>query len=157
MWIIKLALRRPYTFAVMAIAILIAGFASFRQTPKDIFPEIDIPVISVIWTYNGLSVEEFERQITVYSEFALSANVNDVERIESQTLNGVGIVKLYFHPGAKEERGLAHATATSQANLRRMPPGVHPPSILRYAADSMPIIQVRLSSDAHFEAGGYTY
>ena|SRR5438093_10314969 len=92
MWIVKLALRRPYTFAVMAIAILIAGFASFRQTPKDIFPEIDIPVISVIWTYNGLSVEEFERQITVYSEFALSANVNDVERIESQTLNGVGII-----------------------------------------------------------------
>src|SRR5437879_3711791 len=90
MWIVKLALRRPYTFAVMAIAILIAGFASFRQTPKDIFPEIDIPVISVIWTYNGLSVEEFERQITVYSEFALSANVNDVERIESQTLMGLG-------------------------------------------------------------------
>ncbi len=114
MWIVKLALRRPYTFAVVAIAILIAGFASFRQTPKDIFPEIDIPVISVIWTYNGLSVEEFERQITVYSEFALSANVNDVERIESQTLNGVGIIKLYFHPGAKVERGLAQATATSR-------------------------------------------
>ena len=75
MWIVKLAVRRPYTFAVMAIAILIAGFASFRQTPKDIFPEIDIPVISVIWTYNGLSAEEFEKQITVYSEFALSANV----------------------------------------------------------------------------------
>src|SRR5439155_25986881 len=109
MWIIKLALRRPYTFAVMAIAILIAGFASFRQTPKDIFPEIDIPVISVIWTYNGLSVEEFERQITVYSEFALSANVNDVERIESQTLNGVRIVKLYFHPGANVELGHAQA------------------------------------------------
>ncbi len=127
MWIIKLALRRPYTFVVMAIAILIAGFASFRQTPKDIFPEIDIPVISVIWTYNGLSVEEFERQITVYSEFALSANVNDVERIESQTLNGVGIIKLYFHQGAKVERGLAQATATSQAILRRMPPGCSRP------------------------------
>jgi len=80
-----------------AIAILIAGFAAFRQTPKDIFPEINIPVVSVIWTYNGLSAEEFEKQITVYSEFSLSANVNDVERIESQTLDGVGIVKLYFH------------------------------------------------------------
>src|SRR6266487_3513086 len=157
MWIVKLALRRPYTFAVMAIAILIAGFASFRQTPKDIFPEIDIPVISVIWTYNGLSVEEFERQITVYSEFALSANVNDVERIESQTLNGVGIVKLYFHPGAKVERGLAQATATSQAILRRMPPGVQPPTILRYAADSVPIIQMSLSSDTLSEAEVYTY
>jgi len=157
MWIVKLALRRPYTFAVMAIAILIAGFASFRQTPKDIFPEIDIPVISVIWTYNGLSVEEFERQITVYSEFALSANVNDVERIESQTLNGVGIIKLYFHPGAKVERGLAQATATSQAILRRMPPGVQPPTILRYAADSVPIIQMSLSSDTLSEAEVYTY
>ena len=157
MWIIKLALRRPYTFVVMAIAILIAGFASFRQTPKDIFPEIDIPVISVIWTYNGLSVEEFERQITVYSEFALSANVNDVERIESQTLNGVGIIKLYFHPGAKVERGLAQATATSQAILRRMPPGVQPPTILRYAADSVPIIQMSLSSDTLSEAEVYTY
>ena len=157
MWIFKLALRRPYTFAVMAIAILIAGFTSFRQTPKDIFPEIDIPVISVIWTYNGLSVEEFERQITVYSEFALSANVNDVERIESQTLNGVGIIKLYFHPGAKVERGLAQATATSQAILRRMPPGVQPPTILRYAADSVPIIQMSLSSDTLSEAEVYTY
>src|SRR5882724_1490885 len=157
MWIVKLALRRPYTFVVMAIAILIAGFASFRQTPKDIFPEIDIPVISVIWTYNGLSVEEFERQITVYSEFGLSANVNDVERIESQTLNGVGIVKLYFHPGAKVERGLAQATATSQAILRRMPPGVQPPTILRYAADSVPIIQMSLSSDTLSEAEVYTY
>ncbi len=157
MWIVKLAQRRPCTFAVVAIAILIAGFASFRQTPKDIFPEIDIPVISVIWTYNGLSVEEFERQITVYSEFALSANVNDVERIESQTLNGVGIIKLYFHPGAKVERGLAQATATSQAILRRMPPGVQPPTILRYAADSVPIIQMSLSSDTLSEAEVYTY
>ncbi len=157
MWIVKLALRRPYTFAVMAIAILIAGFASFRQTPKDIFPEIDIPVISVIWTYNGLSAEEFERQITVYSEFSLSANVNDLERIESQTLNGVGIIKLYFHPGAQVERGLAQATATSQAILRRMPPGVQPPTILRYAADSVPIIQMSLSSDTLSESELYTY
>src|SRR5882762_8082351 len=157
MWIVKLALRRPYTFAVMAIAILIAGFASFRQTPKDIFPEIDIPVISVIWTYNGLSAEEFERQITVYSEFSLSANVNDLERIESQTLNGVGIIKLYFHPGAKVERGLAQATATSQAILRRMPPGVQPPTILRYGADSVPIIQMSLSSDTLSESELYTY
>jgi len=157
MWIIKLALRRPYTFLVMAIGILIAGFAAFRQTPKDIFPEIDIPVVSVIWTYNGLSAEEFEKQITVYSEFGLSANVNDIERIESQTLDGVGIVKLFFHPGANIERGLAQATAVSQAILRRMPPGVQPPIILRYAADSVPIIQMSLSSDTLSESELYTY
>src|SRR5436309_9362179 len=157
MWIVKLALRRPYTFAVMAIAILIAGFAAYRQTPKDIFPEIDIPVVSVIWTYNGLSAEEFEKQISIYSEFSLSANVSDVERIESQTLDGVGIVKLFFHPGANIELGLAQSTAVSQAILRRMPPGVQPPIILRYAADSVPIIQMSLSSDTLSESELYTY
>src|SRR6266404_4711798 len=157
MWIVKLALRRPYTFAVMAIAILIAGFSSFRQTPKDIFPEINIPVLSIIWTYNGLSAEEFEKQITVYSEYSLSANVNDIERMESQTLDGVGIIKIYFHPGANIERGLAQATAVSQAILRRMPPGVQPPIILRFAADSVPIIQMSLSSDTLSEAELYTY
>jgi CzcA family heavy metal efflux pump len=157
MWIVKLALRRPYTFVVMAIIILIAGFASFRQTPKDIFPEINIPVVSVIWTYNGLSAEEFEKQITVYSEYGLSANVNDLERIESQTIDGVGIVKLFFHPGANVELGIAQATAVSQAILRRMPPGVQPPIILRYAADSVPIIQMSLSSDTLSESDLYTY
>ena len=94
MWIVKLALRRPYTFAVLAVTILFAGVASFRQSPKDIFPEINIPVLSVIWTYNGLSAEEFEKQITVYSEYSLSANVNDIQRMESQTLDGVGIIKI---------------------------------------------------------------
>jgi CzcA family heavy metal efflux pump len=157
MWIVRLALRRPYTFAVLALAILIAGVASYKQTPKDIFPEIDIPVLSVIWTYNGLSAEEFEKQITVYSEYALSANVNDIERMESQTIDGVGIIKIYFHPGANIERGLAQATAVSQAILRRMPPGVQPPIILRYAADSVPIIQMSLSSDTLSEAELYTY
>src|SRR5258706_760480 len=157
MWIVRLALRRPYTFAVLALAILIAGIASYNQTPKDIFPEINIPVLSIIWTYNGLSAEEFEKQITVYSEFSLSANVNDIQRMESQTLDGVGIIKLYFQPGANIERGLAQATAVSQAILRRMPPGVQPPIILRFAADSVPIIQMSLSSDTLSEAELYTY
>jgi len=157
MWIVKLALRRPYTFAVLAVTILFAGVASFRQSPKDIFPEINIPVLSVIWTYNGLSAEEFEKQITVYSEYSLSANVNDIQRMESQTLDGVGIIKIYFQPGANIERGLAQATAVSQAILRRMPPGVQPPIILRFAADSVPIIQMSLSSDTLSEAELYTY
>src|SRR5262245_49244036 len=123
MWIVKLALRRPHTFAVLAIAIVIAGAAAYRQSPKDIFPEINIPVVSVIWTYHGLSAEEFEKQLTVYSEFSLSANVNDLERIESQTLDGVGIVKLFLHTGAKVERGLAQATAKSQEIVGRMTAG----------------------------------
>jgi len=157
MWIVKLALRRPYNLCGDGHCHSNRGFASFRQTPKDIFPEIEIPVISVIWTYNGLSAEEFERQITVYSEFSLSPMSTTLERIESQTLNGVGIIKLYFHPGAQVERGLAQATATSQAILRRMPAGVQPPTILRYAADSVPIIQMSLSSDTLSESELYTY
>jgi multidrug efflux pump subunit AcrB len=157
MWIVKLALRRPYTFIVAAICILVAGFASFLQTPKDIFPEIKIPVVSLIWTYNGLSAEEFEKQITVFSEFSLSAAVNDIERIESQTLDGVAVIKLYFHPGADISLGLAQATAVSQSILSRMPPGVRPPTILRYAADSVPIIQISLSSDKLSESELYTY
>ena len=101
MWIVRLALRRPYTFVVMSVLIVILGLASIVRTPKDIFPDIDIPVISVIWTYNGLSAQDFEQRITIYSEFALSSNVNDIERIESQTIDGVGIIRLHFHPGVK--------------------------------------------------------
>lgn len=157
MWIVRLALRRPYTFAVFALVILFAGVASFLRSPKDIFPAIDIPVLSVIWTYNGLSTEEFEKQITTYSEYALSANVSDMQRMESQTLNGVGVIKLYFHPGANIDRALSQATAVSQAILGYMPVGVKPPIILRFAADSVPIIQLSLSSDTLSEAELYTY
>ena len=110
MWIVRLALRRPYTFVVMSVLIVILGILSIVRTPKDIFPEIDIPVISVIWTYNGLSAQDFEQRITIYSEFALSSNVNDIERMESQTIDGVGIIRLYFHPGVKISDSLAQAT-----------------------------------------------
>src|SRR5258708_5277662 len=157
MWIVKLALSRPYTFAVLALAILIAGAASFLRTPKDIFPEINIPVLSIIWTYNGLSAEEFEKQITVYSEYSLSANVNDIQRMESQTLDGVGIIKIYFQPGANIERGLAQATAVSQSILRRMPPAVPPPITLRVAAHSLPILQISLTPDTFSEPALYPH
>src|SRR5882762_2533510 len=107
MWIVRLALRRPYTFAVMAIAILIAGFASFHQTPKDIFPEIDIPVVSVIWTYNGMAPDEMEKRVVTICERAFTGNVNDIEHIESQSMNGLAHIKVYFHPGAKIEAAVA--------------------------------------------------
>ena len=131
--------------------------SSIVRTPKDIFPDIDIPVISVIWTYNGLSAQDFEQRITIYSEFALSSNVNDIERIESQTIDGVGIIRLHFHPGVKISDSLAQATAVSQAILRRMPPGVQPPIILRYTAASVPIVQMSLASDKMSEADLYDY
>src|SRR5262245_56321863 len=98
MWIVKLALRRPYTFVVAALLILLLGIVSIRNTPTDIFPVIDIPVISVIWTYNGLSTPEMESRIALYSEFSISAAVNDVKDIESQTLSGVSVIKIFFHP-----------------------------------------------------------
>jgi multidrug efflux pump subunit AcrB len=157
MWIVQLALRRPYTFVVMAILILIMGIYSIRNMPVDVFPDINIPVISVIWTYTGLPAEEFERRLTMYSEYALSANVKDVKSMESQTLDGVGVIRLYFHPGANVESAMAQATAVSQAILRRMPPGVQPPIILRYTAASVPIIQLSLRSNTLGEAELYDY
>jgi multidrug efflux pump subunit AcrB len=157
MWIVRLALRRPYTFVVMSVLIVIMGILAIIRTPKDIFPDIDIPVISVIWTYNGLSTQDFEQRITIYSEFALSSNVNDIERIESQTIDGVGVIRLHFHPGVKISDSLAQATAVSQAILRRMPPSVQPPIILRYTAASVPIVQMSLASDQMSETDLYDY
>src|SRR3954471_24809874 len=100
MWIVKLALRRPYTFVVMALMLVVLGAASIRQMRTDIFPEIDIPVVTTIWTYKGMDAEEFEKRITTFSEYALSGNVSDVKKIESQTLSGVAVIKVFFHQGA---------------------------------------------------------
>jgi CzcA family heavy metal efflux pump len=141
----------------MAILILIFGVTSIRNIPVDIFPDINIPVISVIWTYNGMSAEEFERRITMYSEYSLSANVKDVKSMESQTLDGVGVIRLFFHPGANVDSAMAQTTAISQAILRRMPPGVQPPIVLRYTASSVPIIQLALSSKTLGESELYDY
>jgi multidrug efflux pump subunit AcrB len=157
MWIVRLALDRPYTFVVMAILILILGVGSIRSMPIDIFPDINIPVISVIWTYTGMSAEEFEKRLTIYSEYAISANVKDVKSIESQTLDGVAVIRLFFHPGANVESAMAQTTAISQAILRRMPPGVQPPIILRFTASSVPIIQLALSSKTLTESELYDY
>ncbi len=157
MWIVRLALSRPYTFVVMAILILILGVTSIRTTPVDIFPDINIPVISIIWTYTGMPAEEMERRLTIYSEYSLSANVKDIKSIESQTTDGVGVIRLFFHPGANVESAMAQATAVSQGILKRMPPGVQPPIILRYTASSVPIIQLALSSKTLNEAQLYDY
>ena len=138
MWIVKLALRRPYTFIVFPILILILGIWFTIQTPKDIFPNVNIPVVNVIWSYLGLPAQEFEQRITTYSEYILSNNVNDIERIESQTLDGIGLIRLYFHPSVEIQAAVAQTTASSQAVLRRMPPGVQPPIIAKFTANSVP-------------------
>src|SRR5579863_8442024 len=145
MWIVRLALRRPYTFVVMSLLILILGILSIYSTPIDIFPNIDIPVISVVYGYPGLSAEEIAQRIVVIYERGLTATVNDVEHIESQSLNGLGVIKIFFHPNVHIDMALAQVTAIAQSTLRQDPPGTIPPFILAYNASSVPIIQLALS------------
>lgn len=157
MWIVRLALRRPYTFVVTALLIMLVGAWYIVRMPKDVFPFINIPVVTVVWSFQGMPATEFEQRITTFSEYALSANLNDLERIESLTTDGVGLIRLYFHPGASVEQGIAQATASSQSILRRMPVGMQPPIIVRYNANTVPLIQMVLSSDTMSEQDLYDY
>src|SRR3954462_6243213 len=157
MWIVRLALRRPNTFIVMALLIVMLGVASIRRTPTDIFPNIDIPVVSIVWQYGGLSTEEMERQITTFSEFSTSFAVSNIKKIESQTLNGVAVIKVSFQPDVDVAAATAQVTGVAQTILRRMPPGTVPPFIVRYNAGSVPILQMSLSSDRHSVAELYDY
>src|SRR6476660_5244532 len=157
MWIVRLALRHPYTFVVMALVIIMLGVSAIRRTPTDIFPNIDIPVVSVVWTYNGLSTEEMERHITTFSEFSTSFAVSNIKNIESQTTNGVAVIKIYFQPDVDINAAMSQVTSVAQTILRRMPPGTTPPFIVRYNASSVPILQMSLSSDRHSESELYDY
>jgi len=152
MWIVRLALLRPYTFAVMAILILVLGMMSARRMPKDIFPSVDIPVVNVVWTYTGLPAPDMEGQITTFSEYSLSNAVNNVRRIESQTFLGLALIRIYFQPGTNIDGAIAQVTAVSQTILRRMPPGTQPPLVIRYNASSVPVLQLALSSDTRTES-----
>jgi len=125
MWLVRIALRRPYTFVVMAMLIVITGVFSILRMPTDIFPDVDIPVISVIWNYTGLSPEEMEKRIVTNYERILTTTVNDIEHVESQSLTGIAVVKIYFQPGAHIDAATAQVTAVSQSVLRQMPPGAH--------------------------------
>lgn len=146
MWIVQLALRRPYTFAVMALLILLMGTFAIRKTPKDIFPAIDTPVVTVLWQYNGLSADEMQSRVTAFAEFSLANSVEDIGRMESQTLAGISIIRVYFQPTVNLDMAMAQVTGISQTILRRMPPGTQPPLIVRYDASSVPILQLALSS-----------
>src|ERR1051325_1170330 len=157
MWIVQLALRRPYTFVVMALLILVLGITSITQMRTDIFPEIDIPVITMIWTYKGMDAEEFEKRITTFAEYALSGNVSDVKKIESQTLNGVSVIKVHFHQGANIGVAVSQVTSVAQGIRQIMPPSVQPPIILRFNASSVPIVQLSLSSETLSESEVYDY
>ena len=146
MWIVALALRRPYTFVVMALLILILSPVVILRTPTDIFPEINIPVISIVWNYAGLSPRDMSTRITSVTERGLTTLVNDIEHIESQSLTGVAVVKIFFRPNANIQTALAQVTAISQTAIRQLPPGTTPPLVIQYSASSVPILQVGLSS-----------
>ncbi len=147
MWIVRLALRRPYTFVVVSVFIAILGITAILTMPVDIFPYIDIPVVSVVWSYTGLSAEEMEKRLVTVFERSMTTTVNDIEHIESQSYSGVSVVRVYFQPNAKVELALAQITAISQTLLRIFPPGTFPPNVLKYDASAVPILQLGLSSE----------
>src|ERR1700744_697652 len=145
MWIVRLALRRPYTFAVLALLLLIIGPLSILTTPVDIFPNIDIPVVSIIWQYQGLSAEDMANRIVTITERALTTTVDNIDHIESNSLYGVAVVKLFFQPQVNLSMAIAQVTAFSQTQLRQLPAGTTPPLIIDYSASSVPILQLGVS------------
>jgi len=146
MWIVRLALRRPYTFVVMSVAILLLGITAIKTMPIDIFPYIDIPVVSVVWTYGGISPDEMEKRVVTIFERSMTTTVNDIEHIESQSYSGVAVIRVYLQPHARVDLAMSQISAMSQSILRGMPPGIFPPSILKYDASSVPILQLGLES-----------
>jgi len=145
MWIVRLALRRPYTFAVFALLILIVGVYSIMSMPTDIFPNIDIPVVTVVWNYSGLSAQEMSNRIVANSERGMTTTVSDIEHIESQSLAGVAVIKIFFQPHVNIGNAVAQVTSISQVMLRTLPPGSTPPFIIQYNASSVPVLMLGLS------------
>src|ERR671923_289655 len=147
MWIVRLALRRPYTFIVMALLIAILGGVAIATMPVDIFPYIDIPVVSIVWQYNGLTPEEMESRIVTTFERALTSNVVGIEHIESQSHQSVAVVRVYFHANVQVDLALSQIVTQCQVQVRNMPPGTFPPQVLKYDAASVPVLQLGLSSE----------
>jgi multidrug efflux pump subunit AcrB len=146
MWIVALALRRPYTFIVMALVIIILTPITILRTPTDIFPDIDIPVVSVVWFYTGMSPQDMADRIVANSERGITTTVNDIEHMESQSVYGLGVIKVFFRPGTNVQGAIAQITAICQTTVRGLPPGTTPPLIISYSASTTPIIQLGLSS-----------
>src|SRR5712671_3266869 len=157
MWIVQLALRRMYTFVVAALLIVVLGAVSIYRMSTDIFPNIDIPIVTVVWQYTGMPADDIETRIIFINERVLTASVNDIEHIESQSLDGVGVIRIYFHPGAAIAEAEAQVTATCQTLLKTMPVGSTPPFIVRYSATSVPIVQIAVSSETLTEQQIFDY
>src|SRR6266853_5150610 len=144
MWIVRFALKRPYTFVIVALLIAIFGVASIATTPTDILPEINIPIVSVIWTYSGMDADDMSKRIVGVCERALPTTVNNIQITESQSYSGVGVIKVHFQPDVQIDLAIAQVTALAQSILRQLPPGILPPQILKYDASSVPIVQLSL-------------
>jgi multidrug efflux pump subunit AcrB len=157
MWIVKVALRAPYTFTVAGLLLLIGGALSGLQMAKDIFPAINIPVVGVIWMYNGLPAQEMERRITTVSERALTTSVNNIEHIESNSFNGIAVIKVYLHQGASIDAAISEVTAECQTILKTLPPGITPPNILSYNAANVPVLELSVSGAKFSEQQLYDY
>ena len=157
MWIVALALRRPYTFVVLALLLLILGPIVILRTPTDIFPNIDIPVVSILWNYSGLNSQEMSTRIVSLTERILTTTVDNIEHTESQSLNGIAVVKVFFQPHTNIERAIAQITAVSQTQLRQLPPGTTPPLIITYNASTVPILQLALSGQKLSEQQLFDY
>ncbi len=157
MWIVRLALRRPYTIAVMSLFILFMGILSLSRMIADIFPTIDIPVVVVVWNYNGLSAEDMERRVVLISERAYSTTVNGIERIESESIPGVGLLRVYFQPGTEIGAAISQLSSVSSTVLRILPPGMQAPNIIQFNASNVPVAQLTLSSETMPEQKIFDY
>src|SRR5258708_1663687 len=157
MGIVRFALRFPYTFYVVAALILFLGVSAIAVTPTDIFPQIDIPVVSVIWQYTGLSTPEMEQRVSTYSQYVISTNVNGIKNVEAQTLNGISVQKIYFKPDVNLDLAISQVVAGTNAIRALMPPGIQPPIVVQYNASSVPVLQLSLSSDRLNEQKLYDY
>ena len=157
MGIVKFALKFPHTFYVVALLMLFLGGSAILVTPKDIFPSINIPVVTVIWQYTGLTPEEMEQRVTTYSEYSISSSVNDIKNIESQTLSGLSVERIFFQPNVNVDLAIAQIVSASNSIRALMPAGIQPPTIVQYNASSVPVLQLSLSSDKLNEQQLYDY
>src|ERR1700689_1008287 len=146
MWLVRLALRRPYTIAVSCLLIMILGVLSLTRMTVDIFPVIDIPVVAVVWSYPGLSAQDMERRVVLISERGYSTTVNGISRMESQSIPGVGLLKIYFQPGTDIGAAIAQISAIDSTVLHNVPPGMPPPTVIQFNAANVPVVQMTISS-----------
>src|SRR3954454_17588827 len=157
MWLVPYALKFRITFYVMSILILLAGIGAYVMMPKDVLPQVNIPVVTVVWTYRSLDTPEMEKRVTTYTEFALSNNVNGIRDMESTTLQGVTITRIYFQPDVSIDLALSQVTASTNSIRAALPPGIQPPVVMRFSASTVPVIQLALSSDKEPESALYDY